>query len=66
MQRRSHQRRWWLTAAFAVGLATIGVVTSWRGFPWLMAVSSGVGVGALVYLTLHTSSRIRSQFRRDG
>lgn len=51
--------------ALLAGLATIVVVVVWRGFPWLMALFSGIAVGALVFVTLQTSERIRGQFRRN-
>jgi hypothetical protein len=59
------QRVRWLAVALLAALATIAVVVVWRGFPWLMALFSGIAVGALVFVTLQTGARIRNQFRRD-
>ena len=61
---RSH-RLGWLAIALVAALVTVAVVVLWRGFPWLMALFSGAAVGALVFATLQTGARIRSQLRRD-
>ncbi len=40
-----------LLGAVAAAVAVAAVVFAWRGFTWLMALSSGAGVGLLVFLT---------------
>ncbi len=38
-----------LAAAIVVGALTIPIVMLWREFSWLMALSSGAGLAALVF-----------------
>lgn len=46
-----------------VAALTTAVLVGWRSHPWPLALLSGASVGALVFFTLLSISRLRQEFR---
>ncbi len=53
-----------LAAAFAVGLLAIPVLMFWRGFTWLMALSSGGGLAVLIFFSGRAVRVLRFEYLR--
>jgi hypothetical protein len=52
-----------LLFAVVAAIVTVVVCLHWRGFPMVLAVFSGIGVGVLVAVTLRTIERMRLLLR---
>jgi len=53
-----------LAAAVAAGALTIPIVMFWREFSWLMALSSGAGVTALIFFSGRAIRILRFEWTR--
>ncbi len=53
-----------LVAALAVGALAIPVLMSWRGFSWLMALSSAAGIATLIFFAGRAARRLSFEWRR--
>lgn len=54
-------RLWW---AIVAGIATMAGLMLWRSYPWQLGLMAGIAVGMLVFFTLGTVRRLRSEFSR--
>ena len=50
--------------AVLAGALTTGILVSWRGFPWQLALIIGLGVAALVYSSIRTFKNLRDLHKR--
>jgi len=54
--------KYWLIAAVLAGSITLAVLMLWRDYSLQMALFTGLGVGALTFVTLQTIQRLRDEF----
>ena len=50
--------------AVLAGALTMGILVTWRGFPWQLALIIGLGVAALVYSSIRTYRNLKNLHKR--